>query len=1265
MKRKIFSKLLMGAFLIASISSFVSCKDYDDDIKRNTDAITALQTTVNNLQTALDAAKAEANTAHATFALKTQVAADIAAATKGLATEEAMAQADKANADAIAALQDLVKTLATADALEAAKKEAADALAKAMEGTATKEDLDKVSVAVSAIDSKLDGIKTALDETNNNVKANADAIAAATKNIEAQQAAIVALQEALKGTASAADKTELANAIAALRSDVTASSTNLGKLSSDLNALSTALNGKADANALKALENKVTELEAVKKDLEDLKKTAEQIKTLDELKKTMEKANTAIDKIAPQVNLLTVFVTKHLNSLVFTEAYMWNGIESTVVPAIQLAPRYGLKPDAKGNTNALTSAEVWDAYDKNGKFISASGAAAKTYTIDGYGSVRYDYNPRTADLTKYTYSFLTNDPIDLTRASSFAVAPVSATVDGTNTYVDGEGRLNVRFKGNMDALKLVFGNQTADKKAKPYQLPMIALNAAVGDTAVSSDWALVLPTVYKDLVLADNLKNWTAKGHNTLSKGSHLYKTAGDAIKDVANPTHEVDYQSSIDLKKFVVTDATMVYTAGADVATGSQKCATLSADVVKALGLSYNFDLVEYETTAGKSDTKQSMHAKIVNGVLTPKKIEKSGDDYITTDQTATRAAVGKVPLVRVTLTDASGNVYAYGYLTVKIIENAKAPIDKYGFAFAGVKYANCNKINFKVTWEEIETQVYNDMNVTKTEFYNNYLAADAGKTLDQYVKTANGFMTVKDYNDAVAKTAKDKYTKPADQNKYIAENSIPVIGKISITNDNVASATDLIDWDIETAVQGSLTTGNFKNTTLAATYNNANATNPVAEFTTEFVDKTNGHIKEVVRYIKLTDKGQMTGDLFVKMTINEGAIQFAQGNVGKRLVTPWYATESQNLGYDELHATIVTPDLFKPTNTAQAFKYSIVAGGYVGSKIQIENINTDKNHFSTFATYGNANAQFYFTAPSSATYNADTKRYEWTVKGQSGNTYLVVVSADKLSLVVDGVYDSSTKKYVQGTVNGYTVATGGTKIITLDNKNNATVPAFDAKVPSITAATLIAQDVLNYKGHKDLKYDETLTANVYVSFADAATYCYHPYLSGESFPVRFIRPLDAEPTDGATITDNLSTKKVDILSLITVYDFLGNKFNNDYPWFFEWYGVTLSIDPLEATTDAGKDSNGNNIKLSEYGGITLKGPSAAVKASEVKDAKGNVTGYKFANTEITYTRKTVATNTFHIYVPIKVSYKYGSFKVIGTITVNATSDNGSARKK
>ena len=58
MKRKIFSTLLMGAFFIASMSMFTSCKDYDDDIKSNANDIAALKTQLKTLEAALEKSKA-------------------------------------------------------------------------------------------------------------------------------------------------------------------------------------------------------------------------------------------------------------------------------------------------------------------------------------------------------------------------------------------------------------------------------------------------------------------------------------------------------------------------------------------------------------------------------------------------------------------------------------------------------------------------------------------------------------------------------------------------------------------------------------------------------------------------------------------------------------------------------------------------------------------------------------------------------------------------------------------------------------------------------------------------------------------------------------------------------------------------------------------------------------------------------------------------------------------------------------------------------
>ena len=61
MYKKFLSAILLGAFTIASTSTFVSCKDYDDDIK--------------NLQTQIDENKASAALGTTLTALQNQVSA--------------------------------------------------------------------------------------------------------------------------------------------------------------------------------------------------------------------------------------------------------------------------------------------------------------------------------------------------------------------------------------------------------------------------------------------------------------------------------------------------------------------------------------------------------------------------------------------------------------------------------------------------------------------------------------------------------------------------------------------------------------------------------------------------------------------------------------------------------------------------------------------------------------------------------------------------------------------------------------------------------------------------------------------------------------------------------------------------------------------------------------------------------------------------------------------------------------------------------------
>jgi len=53
MKKRIFGILLMGAMVVASMSMFTSCKDYDDDINSVKNDVTALRTELASLKTTL------------------------------------------------------------------------------------------------------------------------------------------------------------------------------------------------------------------------------------------------------------------------------------------------------------------------------------------------------------------------------------------------------------------------------------------------------------------------------------------------------------------------------------------------------------------------------------------------------------------------------------------------------------------------------------------------------------------------------------------------------------------------------------------------------------------------------------------------------------------------------------------------------------------------------------------------------------------------------------------------------------------------------------------------------------------------------------------------------------------------------------------------------------------------------------------------------------------------------------------------------------
>ena len=304
MKRKYLSALLMGVLTLSSVSTFTSCKDYDDDISNLQGQIDKLATAdqlsqkVAELQALISSNKSDISSLQSELAKKTTldevkaVLADYAtkqyvdAADKTLQDAidalktgdiaklkedvvKAQAAADKAADDAKAANAEIVETLKTLatktelkdaakaaqDAIDAVKsenaqklKEAQDAITETLKGYATKSDVE-------------DGDKKTLESLASTVKNASDALAQANANKQA-------IADALKllGEGYSAENT-VAAAIEAIKAQIGTPDKKLGTLDSRLAAIESVLNGVKDDDTKLGLATKVTNIENQLKDI--------------------------------------------------------------------------------------------------------------------------------------------------------------------------------------------------------------------------------------------------------------------------------------------------------------------------------------------------------------------------------------------------------------------------------------------------------------------------------------------------------------------------------------------------------------------------------------------------------------------------------------------------------------------------------------------------------------------------------------------------------------------------------------------------------------------------------------------------------------------------------------------------------------------------------------------------------------------------------------------------------------------------------------
>lgn len=304
MKRKYLSALLMGTLTVASVSTFTSCKDYDDDISNLQEQIDKLATAdqlkqkVEELQALISSNKSDITSLQTELAKKTTLE-EVKAVLADYATKQYVNDADKTLQDAIDALktgdiaklkEDVVKAQAAADKAakdaEAANAEIVETLKTLATKTELKDAADAAQMAIEALESKnaedLKKAQDAITETLKSYATKSDVEEGDQKTLESLaetiQKASEAWTQADKNKQDIADALKLlgegyskentvAAAIEAIKGQIGTPNKELGTLDSRLGAIESVLNGVKDDDTKLGLATKVTNIETQLKDI--------------------------------------------------------------------------------------------------------------------------------------------------------------------------------------------------------------------------------------------------------------------------------------------------------------------------------------------------------------------------------------------------------------------------------------------------------------------------------------------------------------------------------------------------------------------------------------------------------------------------------------------------------------------------------------------------------------------------------------------------------------------------------------------------------------------------------------------------------------------------------------------------------------------------------------------------------------------------------------------------------------------------------------
>ena len=783
MKRKIFSKLLMGAFLIASVSMFVSCKDYDDDISKNSADIQKLQTEL--------------------ASLKSSLTSDLDAAKSQLA--------NKANAEDVTSL--------------AARVVALETQIKAIDNLVGKSDFDELKATVAALTGEVaakatqDDIAKAVEAQN---KIQADALDAFKKEVEAKGYltgdALKTLQDDIADVKDKLSKIDVNAAIEELQKKSQETLDELTqKVDEKIATMTLFVTGKLTSVVLKpdfyweGIEGievpmlhtpifkpvgKYTFSYAVNDGEGKIKG--------DQLVKVV------VDEVmaAPLKNKIgsceyLVLETSDGNEIIGNgknQGYRDNGKQYSLWKNWT-----ALKGGDVDDVLSMKIEDIEAEANQIWKDVKAKNHGTLTYVdIMENPIINYHINPRTADIENAEIVFYENDAKVYTRNGTDLIKPaaVSATYTKagedasdphhTNIYNKTTGILSVPFTCDWDQVYTMFHKWAYDNNtgANRYEgwtvepdwgedtgckatnggnrqdaygtsnypnvgqgvapLPFVAVQLTTKDTLVTSDYGVIVPAKIHIVALADKAPdtdldagtfinnhtggNWKKWGDGHI-RNNHLYETVG-----YTNSTDKTGAGSEWDTGSYgaipmpathaVVYNGTInlndfvethySYTTYTNYGQSNNDSQVMTPDMMKAMGLRYEFTPINY--IKGTNVTGESVHIEeIEEGVFAPRSVNADGTQI--SGQVATREVIDREPLIRVDLVDSNDNIIRYGYIKLRITDTIADDM-AITVEFPD-QYMNCGT-SVRMTWSQVENLILAKLNdgkgMTKQEFENSY---------------------------------------------------------------------------------------------------------------------------------------------------------------------------------------------------------------------------------------------------------------------------------------------------------------------------------------------------------------------------------------------------------------------------------------------------------------------------------------------------------------------------------------------------------------